>query len=91
MISFPKISTGIIIQTRNKHRISQIDGNNDDSELEDIIAKYLTLKCEYYEYTTRKKQDLLKHAKKTHHQCAEGCLDLPSKASFNHHRKEKHC
>ena len=64
MISFPKISTGIIIQTRNKHRISQIDGNNDDSELEDIIAKDLTLKCEYYEYTTRKKQDLLKHAKK---------------------------
>ena len=41
---------------------------DDDSELEETMEKDLTFKCEYCEYTTREKQDLVKHAEKIH-QC----------------------
>ena len=75
-----KSSNGLKIHTRNKHTISQIDGNNDDSEFEEIMEKDLTFKCEDCEYTTGEKLDLVKHAEKIHYQCAECGDDLPSKA-----------
>ena len=73
------------------HTIPQIDGNNDDSEFEDIKENDLTFKCEDCEYTTGEMQDLVKHAEIIHHQCAKCGDDLPSKADLKRHRKEKHC
>ena len=46
------------------HTNSQVDGNNDDSEIEEIMEKGLTFRCEDCDYTTREKQDLVKHAEK---------------------------
>ena len=54
------------------------------------MEKDLTFKYEDCEYTTGEKQDLIKHAEKTHYQCAECGDDLPSKADLKRHRKEKH-
>ena len=79
------------LHTRNKHSISQIDGNNDDSQFEDIKENGLTFKCEDCEYTTGEMQDLVKHAEIIHHQCAKCGDDLPSRADLKRHRKEKHC
>ena len=40
----------------------------------------LTFKYEDCEYRTEEMQELVKHAKKVHYQCAECGNDLPSKA-----------
>ena len=74
-----KSCNGLKIHTRNKHTISQIDGNNDDSEFEEIMEKDLTFICEDCDYTTGERQDLVKHAEKIHYQCAECGDNLPSR------------
>ena len=86
-----KSSNGLRLHTRNKHRISQIDGNNEVSESEEIIEKDLSFNCDDCEFTSKEEQDLWRHTEKVHFQCAECDLKLNSESSLKLHRKEKHC
>ena len=86
-----KSSNGLKIHTRNRHRISQIDGHNEDSESEEIIEKELSFNCDDCECTSKEEPDLRCHAEKEHFQCSDCDMKLTSKSSLKLHKKEKHC
>ena len=86
-----KSSNGLKIHTRNRHRISQIDGHNEDSESEEIIEKELSFNCDDCEYTSKEEPDLRCHAEKEHFKCSDCDMKLISKSSLKLHKKEKHC
>ena len=60
----------------------QSDAIKSETQTNSAYRKGLISKWEDFEYTTREKLDLVKHAENIHHQCAECGLDLPSKSSL---------
>ena len=86
-----KSSNGLKTHIRKQHRISQVDGNTDNSDVEETNKQEMVFKCEDCEYKTTDEKDLMRHAAKVHHQCEMYGTTLMSKSSLKVHRKEKHC